>query len=128
MQLASTTRNVSSQRVRREPEGGTLHEVLREHLEDFVAHAEADPDAGGLPVFVTRELRAYLDCGIPARGFARVRCGECRYETIVAFSCKRRGFCPSCCGRRMAATAADLVDRILPDVPYRQWVLTVRPR
>ncbi len=23
----------------------------------------------------------------------------------VAFSCKKRGFCPSCCGRRMADTA-----------------------
>ncbi|MFQ5764582.1 MAG: transposase, partial [Rhodospirillales bacterium] len=42
-----------------------------------------------------------------------------------AFSCKGRAFCPSCGGRRMADTAAHLVDRVLPDVPVRQWVLTL---
>lgn len=28
------------------------------------------------------------------RGFARVRCDECRREFRVALSCKTRGFCP----------------------------------
>jgi hypothetical protein len=32
---------------------------------------------------------------------------------------------PSCGGRRMADTAAWLVDRVLPWVPYRQWVLSL---
>jgi hypothetical protein len=41
----------------------------------------------------------------------------------VAFSCKGR-VCPSCWARRTAETAADLVDRVLPEAPYRQWVLT----
>jgi len=41
------------------------------------------------------------------------------------FSCKGRGFCPSCGGRRMADTAAHLVDRVLPEVPVRQWVLSL---
>ena len=42
------------------------------------------------------------------------------------FSCKGRGFCPSCGGRRMAAGAANLVDHVLPEhVPIRQWVLTL---
>ena len=36
-----------------------------------------------------------------------------------------RGFCPSCLGRRMAATAANLVECVLPTVALRQWVLTV---
>ena len=60
---------------------------------------------------------------------------------FVAFSCKGRAFCPSCCGRRMSIyslypqsafaagvpfvrIAAHLVDRVLPAVPYRQWVLS----
>jgi Transposase zinc-binding domain len=43
----------------------------------------------------------------------------------VAFSCKGRGFCPSCTGRRMNATAANLVERVLPpESGLRQWVLT----
>lgn len=33
--------------------------------------------------------------------------------------------CPSCAGRRMNEQAAHLVDRVLPHVPYRQWVLTL---
>ena len=37
---------------------------------------------------------------------------------------KRRGFCPSCGARRMAETAAHLVDHIIPPVPVRQWVLS----
>ena len=44
---------------------------------------------------------------------------------LVAFSCKRRGFCPSCGARRMAQTAAHLVDHVIPYVPVRQWVLSL---
>jgi ribosomal protein S27E len=32
----------------------------------------------------------------PHPGLRRVRCGECGNELLVAFSCKRRGICPSC--------------------------------
>ena len=46
-------------------------------------------------------------------------------EMLLAFSCKRRGFCPSCAGRRMAQTAAHLVERVIPWVPTRQWVVSV---
>ena len=42
----------------------------------------------------------------------------------MAFSCKRRGFCPSCGARRMAESAAYLVDEVIPRVPVRQWVLS----
>ena len=66
-----------------------------------------------------------MDCGIPAKGFCRVHCYECGRDGIVAFSCKGRGFCPSCGGRRMADTAAYLCDSVLPEVAYRQWVFTV---
>jgi len=41
-----------------------------------------------------------------------VRCGDCDETRLVAFSCKGRGFCPSCVGRRMCATAANLVERV----------------
>ncbi|MBW2733848.1 MAG: transposase zinc-binding domain-containing protein [Deltaproteobacteria bacterium] len=42
----------------------------------------------------------------------------------VAFSCKGRGLCPSCQGRRMAETAARLTDALLPSARYRQVVFT----
>ena len=113
-------------RRRREPEKGALYQVLAQHLETFLERARGAAPEGeaGLPWFVERELRAYLRCGILAYGFARVHCFDCGKDALVAFSCHGRGFCPSCGGRRMAETAAHLVDRVIPHVPVRQWVLT----
>jgi hypothetical protein len=107
---------------RREPEHSALYQTLQQHLETFLATAAAgDP----LPRFVERELRAFLKCGILAHGFARVHCGTCGFDRLVAFSCKGRGFCPSCGGKRMARLAEHLVDHVIPPVPLRQWVLTL---
>jgi hypothetical protein len=91
----------------------------------FLEMVDADPSGGGLPAHVRAEMERFLKCGILAHGFVRVRCSTCKDDLLVAFSCKGRGFCPSCGGRRMADTAARWVDRVLPDVPWRQWVLTV---
>ncbi|MEE8304276.1 MAG: transposase zinc-binding domain-containing protein, partial [Candidatus Tectomicrobia bacterium] len=44
---------------------------------------------------------------------------------LLAFSCKRCGFCPSCAGRRVAQTAAHLVEQVIPWVATRQWVVSV---
>ena len=78
-----------------------------------------------LPAYVTQEFEAYLKCGRLEHGFLRVRCETCHDERLVAFNCKRRGFCPSCGARRMADSAALLVEDILPRQPMRQWVLSV---
>ena len=69
-----------------------------------------------LPKFVEQEFRDFLTCGVLAHGFARLRCEGCAFERLVPFSCKGRGFCPSCGGRRMTEYAARLVDGILPHV------------
>jgi ribosomal protein S27E len=74
---------------------------------------------------VQQEFEAYLKCGRLEEGFLRVRCEQCHAEKLVAFSCKKRGFCPSCGGRRMAETAALLADEVLPDRPLRQWMLSL---
>jgi len=103
-----------------------LHQVVRAHLETFLAEARLRGGGEGLPRFVERELREFLTCGVLARGFARFRCTDCQHEILVAFSCKGRGFCPSCCGRRMVELAAHLVDGVLGGLPVRQWVLTLR--
>jgi len=78
-----------------------------------------------LPRFIKDEFDAFLECGILAHGFLRLRCGECGHDKLLAFSCKRRGFCPSCGARRMSQTAAHLVDHVIPHVPVRQWVLSL---
>src|SRR5206468_2629463 len=111
---------------RRQPQRTILHEVVRGHLETFLAQSR-QRDAG-IPFFVERELRAYLDCGLLARGFLRVHCDGCGDELLVAFSCKSRAVCPSCATRRMYDGAAFLVDRVLPRTPFRQWVMSFPKR
>src|SRR6266545_4906423 len=109
----------------RDPSRTVLYTVIADHLETFLASLDADPDATGLPAYVQREFYAYLQCGILAHGFLRLGCDTCPKELLLPFSCKRRGVCPSCSGRRMAQTAAHLVERVIPWVPTRQWVVSV---
>ena len=111
---------------RRRPEKTPLYKIVSEHLEGWLkiwAVAEQPVSA-----HVERELRSYLTCGILCFGFGRARCTSCGQGFVVAFSCKGRGVCPSCNGRRMAQTAAHLVDRVIPPVPVRQWVISVPKR
>ncbi len=42
----------------------------------------------------------------------RARCGGCGHDRLVAFSCKHRGVCSNCGGRRMSETAARQCDRV----------------
>jgi hypothetical protein len=107
----------------RNPAESILYRVVAAELENFLERQRRR--GRQVPRFVDRELRSFLDCGILARGFLRVRCDACRLDRLVPFSCKGRGFCPSCGGRRMADTAAHLVDRVFPEVPVRQWVLSL---
>ena len=86
---------------RRRPEETTLYQLLQEHAESFFAHVQAETGAS-LPQFVKDEFDAFLDCGILAHGFLRLRCWDCGHKKRVAFSCKRRGFCPSCGAWRRA--------------------------
>ena len=109
----------------RDPSRTVLYHVIADHLETFLASLHDDPDATGLPAYVEREFYAYLQCGILAHGFLRLGCDTCPKELLLPFSCKRRGFCPSCAARRMAQTAAHLVVHVLPWVPTRQWVVSV---
>lgn len=108
--------------MRRRPEETLLHALVREHWPRFVERAE---EQGGLPSFVVRDFEEYLRCGLLEHGCVQLACRRCGHEMLVAFSCKRRGFCPSCLGRRMSDLAAHLVDAVLPEVPVRQWVCSL---
>ncbi|MCL0143682.1 transposase zinc-binding domain-containing protein, partial [Klebsiella pneumoniae] len=77
-----------------------------------------------LPRYIQQEFNDLLQGGRLEYGFMRVRCEDCHHERLVAFSCKRRGFFPSCGARRMAESAALLIDEVFPQEPIRQWVLS----
>ena len=100
-----------------------LYQVLDEHLQTFLA--ACDEDGVRVPRYAREELEDYLACGMPEHGFALLRCDGCGTARAVAFSCKHRGFCPSCTGRRMNQGAAHLVDNVFPRAPVRQWVLSL---
>ena len=94
---------------RRVPEQTLLYRVLAENLETFLDRCQGAEHE--LPWYVEKELRDYL-CGVLGHGFVRLKCSGCgKEERALAFSCKGRGFCPSCTGRCMADTAARLVVR-----------------
>jgi hypothetical protein len=108
--------------ARRRPEGTLLYQIVDQYWPIFRDRAE---QGGGLPDFVVEEFEAYLRCGILEHGLAHLACRRCGESLVVAFSCKKRGFCPSCLGRRMSDVAAHLVDEVLPEVPVRQWVCSL---
>ena len=108
---------------RHRPEQTLLYQIVDKHYPDFLAQLAAEGKF--LPDHVQQEFVDFLKCGLLEHGFLRVRCESCHHEKLVAFSCKRRGFCPSCGARRIVDSAALLVDEVLPKKPIRQWVLTV---
>ena len=109
--------------MRHRPERTLLYQLVEEYYPAFKAHLAAE--GTDLPGYVQQEFDEYLKCGRLEQGFLRVRCDTCHSEHLVAFSCKKRGFCPSCGARRMAESAALLVDEVFPEQPVRQWVLSV---
>jgi hypothetical protein len=81
-------------------------------------------EQGGLPKFVEEEFQAYLGCGRLEAGCLELECRSCGHSLLVAMSCKRRGFCAACLGRRMSDTAVHLEQEVLPEVSVRHWVCT----
>ncbi len=50
---------------RRRPETTTLHRIVREHLETYLALAnESDPMGDGVPDYVEKEFSSRLKCGM----------------------------------------------------------------
>ena len=102
-----------------------LYRTVAENLETLLQTARELNESGlGLPKYVEKEFRDYLRCGVLCHGFTRLACEVCGRTIFLSFSCKRRGCCSSCSARRMCNTAAVVVDRVLPEVPVRQWVLS----
>jgi DNA-directed RNA polymerase subunit RPC12/RpoP len=74
---------------------------------------------------VNGAFERFLRCGVLAHGFARFQCATCKHDHLVPLSCKTRGLCPSCGGRRMMTLTRHILDATLPHVPMRQWVLSL---
>jgi hypothetical protein len=121
-QARTAPRPPSDAYARRDPRQTVLFQVVERHLPSFLAQAR---EHGGVPGFVEDAFQEFLRCGLLEYGLCRFQCTSCRCERLVALSCKGRGLCPSCGGKRMTDLAAHSVDRVIPRVPVRQWVLSL---
>lgn len=75
--------------------------------------------------YLQKVIYRYLDCGDLYNGFARVKCKDCNHEYLLAFSCKRRHFCPSCHQKRVVEFGEWLCANVLKKVPYRHFVFSI---
>jgi hypothetical protein len=107
----------------RRAEDSALYAAVSENLETFLQRQRQRSRI--VPRFLERDLHSFLECEILAHGFVRVHRDACGTDRVILYSCKSMAFCPDCGGRRMAETAAPLVDHVFSEVPVRQWVLSV---
>jgi ribosomal protein S27E len=114
----------------RHPERTVLYRVLFHHFDRFLAEYEGrfEGDYGHFRPIVKEVVERYLDCGNPKCGFARIRCPDCAEERLVMFSCRTRGFCPSCHAKRVEEWGEWMRETLLLDVPHRQVVFTIPKR
>jgi hypothetical protein len=110
---------------RRSPENSKLYKIIAGNWHSFLN--ERAIEGRDIPTYIIEEFEAYLRCGILAYGFGRLHCEACNTDKLVPFSCKGRGFCPSCGARRMAEEAIYLKDQLIPLIPVRQFVVTFPP-
>ncbi len=114
----------------RRPRESALYRLINSHYENFQrVYAERYQRRYGYwrPA-IGEAVRRFLRCGDPTAGFARVRCRDCRHEIFVAFSCRRRCFCPSCHQKRSLIFADQVAHEICAPVPHRQYVFTIPKR
>jgi ribosomal protein S27E len=111
----------------RHPEHTVFYRVFFYYFERFLREYENrfEKEYGFLRPVIQDVVERYLDCGNPMGGFARIRCPDCGEERLLMFSCKTRGFCPSCHAKRREEWGEWMREELLLDVPHRQVVFTV---
>lgn len=113
----------------RDTRSAVLNRIVLDNLPEFKLWLRDPPDRRPRPhPAAVTAMEKYVECGDIRFGAVRYRCPDCGHDTFVAFSCKRRGLCPSCDAKRATMITADASDRLLPPVPFRQWVLVVPKR
>ena len=114
------------------PRESALYRCLEDYWEEFrQAYSPFyEKDYGPLRPVVEKTVERFLECGILRHGFARIRCGNCREEYLLAFSCKTRYFRRSRRAKRVAVFVEWITEEILEAVDHRQvvWTLPRVPR
>ena len=111
----------------RNPRATSLYALVEDHYEEFerVYDDRYQQQYGPWRKVIGEVMRKYLECGDLHRGFARIGCCGCRYQAILAYSCKCRLFCPACQQKRILLLAEWLDGHILEQVSHAQYVFTI---
>jgi len=111
----------------RHPERTVFYRVLFHYFERFLGEYEDrfEKEYGYFRPVIKGVVEKYLNCGNPMCGFARIRCPDCGTERLLTFSCKVRGFCPSCHAKRREEWGEWMREKLLLNVPHRQVVFTI---
>jgi hypothetical protein len=113
----------------RDPSRSPLRRIVLNNLLEFGDWLKSPPSSKPKPhPSVITAFEKFAECGDLRFGAVRYRCPECGHDLFVAFSCKRRGLCPTCDAKRSAIITAAAMDRLLPPASYRQWVLVIPKR
>ncbi|MBW2133129.1 MAG: transposase zinc-binding domain-containing protein [Deltaproteobacteria bacterium] len=109
------------------PEEGREAAFNRVNFETFegIYEERFEQRYGFFRPYVKDVIHRYLECGVLHNGFARIRCGECGHEYLLAFSCKRRHFCPSCHQKRVVEFGQWLCETVIKAVPHRHLVMSI---
>jgi len=119
--------NISSVYRPRNPRESAYYRCVEDHFERFEQAYEElfERQYGFLRPYVKKVIYRYLDCGDPHNGFARVKCNNCGHEYLLAFSCKRRHFCPSCHQKRVVEFGEWLCEQVIKAVPHRHFIFSI---
>ena len=111
----------------RESQNSPYYRCVENHFEAFeqVYEERFERRYGFFRSYVKQVIYRYLDCGVLKNGFARVRCGDCGHEYLLAFSCKRRHFCPSFHQKRVVEFREWLCQGVVKAVPHRHVVFSI---
>jgi len=124
---AAVLNKTALQYRRRKPQYDPYYQCIEDSYEEFKRSYERNfsQKYGYLRSHIEKVIYQYLDCGILHNGFARVKCRDCNHEYLLAFSCKRRHFCPSCHAKRCVEFGEWLCGNILKKVPHRHFVFSI---
>jgi ribosomal protein S27E len=111
----------------RNPQASDYYRCVQDHFEAFLQVYEERFQRlhGFFRPYIQKVIYRYLDCGDLHNGFARVKCKDCGHEYLLAFSCKRRHFCPSCHQKRVVEFGEWFCMDVLKKVPHRHFVFSI---
>ena len=114
----------------RNPKASRYYQCVADHFEtlEMIWEERYERQYGFWRSWIRHVIYRYLACGDCHCGFARVKCKGCGHEYLLAFSCKRRHFCPSCHQKRVVEFGEWLYTDVLKSVPHRQWVFSLPKR